>query len=77
MKTGISLSFLSVQKVELSLPINFITDPTSGSILIGDYKLGHAPFPACFPPVLGTGLFASIYILGWSEKIEIEIFKIG
>src|SRR5258705_8876657 len=44
-KTDTSLYFLTLKKVEVSLPTKCLSDPTSGSVLIGDYRLGHAPFP--------------------------------
>ena len=39
-----SLYFLTVEKVAVSLPTKCLSDPTSGSVLIGNYRLGPAPF---------------------------------
>ena len=44
-ETDTSLDFLTVEKVAVSLPTKCLSNPTSGSVLIGDYMLGHAHFP--------------------------------
>ena len=40
-----SLDFLSVENVAVSLPTKYLSNPTSGSVLIGDYRFGSAQFP--------------------------------
>ncbi len=40
-----SLYFLTVEKVAVSLPTKCSSIPASGSVLMGDYLLGHAHFP--------------------------------
>ena len=44
-KTDTSLYFLTLEKVAVSLPTKCLSNPTSGSVLIGDYRLGPAHFP--------------------------------
>src|SRR5258705_2828021 len=44
-KTDTSLYFLTVEKVAVSLPTKCLSNPMSGSVLIGDYRLGPAHFP--------------------------------
>ena len=41
-ETDTSLDFLIVEKVAVSLPRKSLSNPTSGSVLIGDYRLGPA-----------------------------------
>src|SRR5258705_13388005 len=43
-KTDTSLYFLTVRKVLVSLPTKFLRNPTSGSAVMGYYKLGPAHF---------------------------------
>src|SRR5258705_10647550 len=42
-KTDTYLYFLTLEKVAVSLPTKCLSDPTSGSVFIGNYKLGPAP----------------------------------
>ena len=44
-ETDASLDFLTVEKVAVSLPTKYVSNPTSGSDLIRDYRLGHAHNP--------------------------------
>ena len=44
-ETDTSLYFLTVEKVAVSLPTKCLSNPTSGSVLICDYRLGHAHLP--------------------------------
>ena len=46
-KIDTSLYFITLEKVGISLPTKCLSDPTSGSVLIGDYRLSHAHFPEC------------------------------
>src|SRR5258705_11696005 len=39
-----SLYFLTAEKMAVSLPTKRLSDPTSGSVLIGDYRLGPAHY---------------------------------
>src|SRR5258705_9268167 len=43
-KTDSSLYFLTLEKVAVSLPTKCLRNPTSGSVLIGDYRYGPASF---------------------------------
>ncbi len=43
-KTDTSLYFLTVGKVLVSLPTKFLRNPTSGSAVMGYYRLGPAHF---------------------------------
>src|SRR5258705_4812549 len=42
-QTDTTLYFLTLEKVSVSLPAKCLSDPTSGSVFIGNYKLGPAP----------------------------------
>src|SRR5258705_12120931 len=44
-ETDASLSFLTVEQVAVSLPTKCLSNPTSCSVLIGDYRLSPAHFP--------------------------------
>ena len=44
-ETDTSLYFLTVETVAVSFPTKCLSNPTSGSILMCDYKLGPAHFP--------------------------------
>ena len=44
-KADTSLYFLILEKVAVSLPTKFLSNPKSGSVLIGDYRFGSAHFP--------------------------------
>ena len=47
-ETDTSLSyFLTLEKVAVSLPTKCLSNPTSGSVLKGNYRLGHAHLPKC------------------------------
>ena len=68
-KTDTSLYFLTLEKVAVSLPTKCLSDPTNGSVLIDDYKLGHAPFP-------GFAYMNRIH-KGCLKKIAMETFGEG
>src|SRR5258705_2387767 len=42
-QTDTTLYFLTLEKVAVSLPTKCLSDPTSGSVFIGIYKLGPTP----------------------------------
>src|SRR5258705_11149106 len=44
-KTDTSLYFLTLEMV--ALPTKCLSNPTNGSVLIGNYRLGHAHLPKC------------------------------
>ena len=46
-ETDTSLYLLTLEKVAVSLPTKCLSNPTSGSVLIGNYRLGHAHLPKC------------------------------
>ena len=45
--TDTSLYFQTLEKVAISLPTKFLSNPRSGSVLISNYRLGHAHLPKC------------------------------
>src|SRR5258705_4336588 len=44
-ETDTSLDFLTVEKVAVSLPTKFLSNHTSGSVLIGNLQVTRRPFP--------------------------------